>query len=1030
MNICFDTETTGLPIFGTDKNGKRRRYGFPKYTSTEAYDTARLVSISWIISQHDKVVEQSYFVVKPDGYVISPESQAIHGISMEDADRDGVPFSHILEELEKSFSACNALVAHNIDFDSHILKAELYRRAMEEGAPRERYLNLVEKMNAMREICTMKKGKEIMHSRKYPKLGELYQFLYDEEIENAHNAMFDTYYCFQCYKKMFPIDNSLFFFGDRAVRLTEEQRAIVYGDANIHNLVIACAGSGKTTTTLCRIKALVDGIVSSGEGESSAVPEGSILLTTFTRDAANDMRNKLTDIMGYVSEVKVGTIDSIAKGFVDHHTHKRDTHLKDVGEYAPLFLRMIRKDPTIIRKYRYLFVDEFQDINNLQFEIIMEFLKVGTILFAVGDDAQNIYSFRGSNIEYILNFQTHFKNSYVYMLTHNFRSSKYIVEFANACIEHNKNQIPKKMIPSVDFNEDKDIVRPHVAYFETAPGMHTRILNEIKKLLAKKKNNIDEIAVLAPTNQALFPIEEMLTREKIPNTYLDGRADVKMGLQRGKICLTTIHKAKGLEWDNVFMIQVNDEMFPRTKTKEAIEEGRRLFYVGITRARRALRMYYTVYIKEEPYVSRYISEVREPLQSSTDDDALYTFSDNMTPVHFYKKTVDTENTYVDCAVTKMIEQLDGDDILQLRERGILPHVTNDTVTTHTLWKEWTYSPSIVEHDIYSDFGIFVEKVAMRTLKREQGMELIDKHACACVASIKLDAGAYKIYNMYKRILQEGLPCIPEKMFENIHERKSSMMKMLYANSSTHKKIAPSHVDIIISLIHNMYQNAKTYKIAVHEVPVFSERFLPPGFEEVMKQSLRKYFQRESGETEIAGDIWELSKCKKIVAEYRRRLLYKEIDSTSLMKEYEGLVELIQEQLPTFFKERLGMHYRAFTEEEYKIHDANGIISMYGEGDLRLENASGKERMLVDVKSSNRDDIAVAWILQLLCYKMMYEKQYVQQSGDNLERPIIHKIGILNVLRGWYKEVDVSTWNCGDILAEMLLTKSKSKSTRT
>src|SRR5690606_13123377 len=96
-------------------------------------------------------------------------------------------------------------------------------------------------------------------------------------------------------------------------------------------------------------------------------------------------------------------------------------------------------------KYRYILVDEFQDVNNLQVELIKLLLTDDTQLFCVGDDWQSIYGFRGSNVSYIIEFEKHFSNPSIIKLNLNYRSTENIVGASNEVIKRNKFKIDKEM---------------------------------------------------------------------------------------------------------------------------------------------------------------------------------------------------------------------------------------------------------------------------------------------------------------------------------------------------------------------------------------------------------------------------------------------------------------------------------------------------------------------------------------------------------------------------------------------------------
>jgi len=94
-------------------------------------------------------------------------------------------------------------------------------------------------------------------------------------------------------------------------------------------------------------------------------------------------------------------------------------------------------------KYQYILVDEFQDVNNLQVELIKLLLTSKNQLFCVGDDWQSIYGFRGSNVDFIINFQQHFNNAEIIKLSTNYRSTEHIVGASNEVIKHNKFKVNK-----------------------------------------------------------------------------------------------------------------------------------------------------------------------------------------------------------------------------------------------------------------------------------------------------------------------------------------------------------------------------------------------------------------------------------------------------------------------------------------------------------------------------------------------------------------------------------------------------------
>jgi superfamily I DNA/RNA helicase/DNA polymerase III epsilon subunit-like protein len=561
MNLVFDTETTGLFKKGVS------------YKKLNEFDGSRLVSISWLLTKGDNIVDQSYFIIKPDNWEISAESTAIHGITKEYAMEKGDNIKMVLEGFYNSIKRCKNIIAHNIEFDEAIIKSELFRYG---------YTNVIEEMDKKHKICTMVKGRFFMNVRKFPKLSELYKFLYKEELTNAHCALDDTKNCFKCYIKLFPSDKNIFYFGDKEIKLSEEQQKIVFEKLDKNMLILAGAGSGKTCTLITRIKFLLD----------NGVSEDSIVLTTFTRNAASDMREKLFDIMGYRTDITVGTIDSIAKSYVELYSKKV---IESVEEYTPEFLKILKEKPSLLKNFKYLFVDEVQDINEDQFNIIMEFYKVGVYIIGIGDDSQNIYEFRGSNIEYILNFTKYFKNCNEYKLVLNFRSTQEIVNLANACIEKNKNRIPKNMI-SIDPNLVN--LKPNIICFSNQEKQNEYVLECVKDLIDKGVTE-DSICIMSSLNKPLLDINILLDNNNIKNYYSSNNDDTRI-VKNGCINLNTIHKSKGLEWEYIFLINMNDEQNKRNekynrddpmKIQKLLEANRRLLYVAITRAKKELNIF-------------------------------------------------------------------------------------------------------------------------------------------------------------------------------------------------------------------------------------------------------------------------------------------------------------------------------------------------------------------------------------------------------------------------------------------------------
>lgn len=226
-------------------------------------------------------------------------------------------------------------------------------------------------------------------------------------------------------------------------------------------------------------------------------------------------------------------------------------------------------------KYQYILVDEFQDVNNLQVELIKLLLTNQTQLFCVGDDWQSIYGFRGSNVSYIVDFQKYFPNSKVVKLNLNYRSTQNIVGASNEVIKHNKFKVDK------DIHASKKSEHKIVVYSGNNEDENIRFcFDKVQELLEGGLTN-DDILFLYRRSKMYTPYFFRFKNDNI------------------KVQSKTIHAAKGLEAKVVFIIGLTegnggfpdiwleDRIFQVIKKANhdlLMEEERRLFYVAITRA--------------------------------------------------------------------------------------------------------------------------------------------------------------------------------------------------------------------------------------------------------------------------------------------------------------------------------------------------------------------------------------------------------------------------------------------------------------
>lgn len=182
---------------------------------------------------------------------------------------------------------------------------------------------------------------------------------------------------------------------------------------------------------------------------------------------------------------------------------------------------LLRDFPEILYKYQnrfeYILVDEYQDTNYAQYLIIRRIAAMRENICVVGDDAQSIYGFRGANIQNILNFKTDYPGQRLIRLEQNYRSTKTIVNAANSVIEHNKDQIKKKVWSD---KEEGDLITVLRATSDGEEG--TLVANSIFGYKMSQQLNNKDFAILYRTNSQSRSLEEALRKQNIPYKIYGG----------------------------------------------------------------------------------------------------------------------------------------------------------------------------------------------------------------------------------------------------------------------------------------------------------------------------------------------------------------------------------------------------------------------------------------------------------------------------------------------------------------------------
>ncbi len=473
-------------------------------------------------------------------------------------------------------------------------------------------------------------------------------------------------------------------------RLNEAQIRAVTTEGPL--LIVAGPGTGKTLTMVRRIAHLVR------KGRDPA----SILAVTFTNRAAREMKERTEAFLGKkAAGIFIGTFHLLGLRIIREHRgadfsivsrgeqfellkpivqgqakNARETAEKisrvknfldtpgdDLREIYPLYQSALAKANALdfddlitvpveilenaggyddgLKRYRYIIVDEYQDINPAQYRMLSLLAKGSDNLCAVGDPDQAIYAFRGANIEYFMNFERDFAGAVRITLTENYRSTGVITDASSAMIGNNTKRFAKNItaagpqgnpVTILSVPDDRAEGEAIICEIEARMGgtSHYQMTRNADVLeFSDRSYRFSDFAVVYRTNAQARLLEEAFNASGIPYQviglkckigkqevdetmeYLQSLIDAGRGMdgrtpneqevklldeadyfdpRADAVTLMTMHMAKGLEFRVLFIAGCEDGLVPCTLMKDGadIEEERRLFYVGMTRAKEEL----------------------------------------------------------------------------------------------------------------------------------------------------------------------------------------------------------------------------------------------------------------------------------------------------------------------------------------------------------------------------------------------------------------------------------------------------------
>ncbi|KAJ3268493.1 hypothetical protein HDV01_002714 [Terramyces sp. JEL0728] len=719
--------------------------------------------------------------------------------------------------------------------------------------------------------------------------------------------------------------------------LSSEQERIIYSPFNKNYIVTAGAGSGKTLTMLKRVEWMIE----------NKIPDDTIMITTFTHQAGEEIKYRLQDILGD-HKIRVGTFDSISQSIVRTRFGNQNLH---VGEYSSKYLELIRS------------------------ENIMQQFK---------DAAQNIYQFRGSNPKYMQKFCEIFKDSEHLALTTNYRSTGALVQYSNAArpfiypdCKMTASNLHGEYIPSVMF-------------FSAVEEQNQAVVAYINEII-EEGTPPAEIAILCPINHPLYLMEETLEKNGIRNVMLE-RFDIFQSKRLdGHVCLSTIHRSKGLEWDVVIMIGMSDDIIPKSTETGSIEEAKRLFYVGVTRAKKNLNICFSS--KKAP--SRFITEISPVL-----------FEKNYDETDSIKKSTNARPNVAYTSLDGILQSITVSEYQQLRENDILPDISK--ITTQNLFKPASYDSIVHKDHLYEDFAKFIECFVLRSISRVYNLQdsKYDQVAMQLQSVTPISRRTFDVY--HKRYGEITL--LMEKHYKEFCNSSKGLKESL-AQICEKEQIAMSKPDLksLALAVQSIVTKAEKYKIPWKSVQLIDSKLKtnPESlFLERLCESLETYGDYSIPSTRALAAIWDISLCYSILFKQRNRMLYKKVNGLQMYESHKkmfvGLTEVFLKQIINDNND-LGTPVNQLIQCSIPIHIPNAP-NIKGIAPIR------KNDTLIQISCSSRQAVSPEVILEMLTYKSVMDG--------------INKLAVLNPITGDYSELDVSDWDNGDLLIEFLIKRSK------
>ena len=252
-----------------------------------------------------------------------------------------------------------------------------------------------------------------------------------------------------------------------------------------------------------------------------------VYTASFALNRISSAKTSLMSAEEYANDNEIQQADKragkpmMAQIFMRYNARLKNADAMDFDDILYYMNVLLRDFPEVLYKYqqryRYILVDEYQDTNFAQYLIIKKLAALNQNICVVGDDAQSIYSFRGADIQNILNFRRDYPNAATYKLEQNYRSTQNIVNAANEIIKHNKNQIHKEV-----FSENETGAKIKLLRTGSDKEEASTVASFIFEIKMNEHADNKQFAVLYRTNVQSRALEEAFVKRNIPYKILGG----------------------------------------------------------------------------------------------------------------------------------------------------------------------------------------------------------------------------------------------------------------------------------------------------------------------------------------------------------------------------------------------------------------------------------------------------------------------------------------------------------------------------